>query len=126
MPISTSGPATGLDINCYKGDTFERWIRIKRNGVEEDLQASTFRIQIRNNSVAVKEISSTTDESAGRITIEVGSGGVLVLQIPASVMASLPSGSFVYDIQQTYPDGKIRTRGRGSFIITDDITKPIS
>lgn len=125
MATSTTGPAGGLDINCYKGDTFERWIRIRRNGIEEDLQPSTFRMQIRNGAVLVKEISST-GLGSGVISIEVSGGGVLVLQIPAPVMEALASGTFTYDIQQAYPDGKIRTRVRGSFTITDDITKPIS
>lgn len=126
MPVSTSGPASGLDINCYKGDTFERWIRVRRNGVEEDIQPSTFRMQIRNAGAIVYEISSSTDPEVGKISVETVGGGVMVLEIPATVMAGLPSGSFVYDIQQTYPDEKVRTRVRGTFIITDDITKPIS
>jgi hypothetical protein len=126
MPTSTSGPATGLDIACYKGDTFERWIRIRRNGVEEDLQPSSFRMQIRNAGTLVKEITSAALPESGYISVEVVGGGVLVLQIPAAVMATLPSGTFAYDLQQTYPDGKVRTRVRGSFSITDDITKPIS
>ncbi|MCF0071277.1 hypothetical protein LZD49_12420 [Dyadobacter sp. CY261] len=125
MAVSTTGPASGLDINCYRGDTFERWIRIRRNGIEENLQPSTYRMQIRNGNTLIKEIASGLNPVGG-ISIETMDGGVLLLQIPAGYMEQLPAGSFVYDIQQTYPNGKIKTRVRGAFTITDDITKTVS
>ncbi|MEO6283679.1 MAG: hypothetical protein ABIN80_02885 [Dyadobacter sp.] len=122
MATSITGPANGLNIVTYRGDTFERWIRIKRNGVEENLSPSTYRMQIRNGTQLIKELTSAGLE----ITIEVSGGGVLVLALSDVVTAALPSGEFIFDMQQTYPNGKVKTRFRGTFTVTEDVTKPIS
>ena len=58
------------------------------------------------------------------ISVETLNGGVLILTISAAQMSEMPVGSFVYDMSQKYADGKVKTRFRGSFVITDDVTKP--
>lgn len=124
MPISASGPAMGLDITVYRGDTMERYIQIKRNGVEEQLSDHQFRMQIRSNSVILIELNTTVN---GGIIFEQTPGGVLVLTIDAARMSTLGPGSYQYDVQQTYAvTGKVKTRFRGTFTITDDVTKPLS
>ncbi|SDE20376.1 hypothetical protein SAMN04487996_10430 [Dyadobacter soli] len=124
MPTSTTGPATGLDINVYRGDTMERFIQIKRNGVEEQLSDHQFRMQVRSASVVIIEL--TTDPNGG-ITFEQTPGGVLALVIDAAKMSTLNPGTYQFDMQQTYAvTGKVKTRFRGTCTITDDVTKPLS
>lgn len=122
MAKLSSIPPAGHDIESYRGDSFKCYIRIKRNGKEELLGPSTFRMQIRNSSEVIKELTSAL---SGGISIEVVGSGVLVLSIPADEMADLPIGQFTYDMQQTYPDGTVKTRFRGNFSIIDDVTKPV-
>lgn len=125
MPTSSSLPASGLDIVAYRGDTFERWVRIRRNGIEENLQSSIFVMQIRRNSQLIHEISSTST-LVGRIEIASPDNGVLLLRIPATEMAKLEAGTYSYDVEQRFPapSDRIQTRFRGAFQITDDITRP--
>ncbi len=122
MAISSSLPGETGDIVALRGDTFRRDIAIIRNGVPENHAGSSFRMQIKRGAVLIKELS-TTD---GTITIDPDTTGVLILRITAAVMHDLEVGSFVYDMQQTYADGTVLTRWRGTFSITDDITKPLS
>lgn len=124
MPISATGPALGLDITVYRGDTMERYIQIKRNGVEEQLSDHEFKMQVRSSAGIVVEL---TTAAAGGITFEQTPGGVLALTIDAAKMSTLTPGAYQYDMQQTYAvTGKVKTRFRGTFTITDDVTKPIS
>ena len=122
MATSTTGPALGADIIAYRGDSFDRWIRIARNGVEEVLQTSSFTMHIKNGNTIVFILSS----NLGSISVESNgteSAGVLHLAISHDEMAAINPGQYQYDMQQAYPDGKVRTRFRGSFTITDDVTK---
>ncbi|SEI39356.1 hypothetical protein SAMN05216327_101188 [Dyadobacter sp. SG02] len=124
MAVSLSGPALGLDTSVYRGDTMERYIQIKRNGVEEQLSDHQFRMQIRSNLVVIVELTTAAN---GGITFEQTPGGVLVLAIDAAKMSTLNPGVYQYDMQQTYAvTGKVKTRFRGNFTITDDVTKPQS
>ena len=124
MAVSATGPATGLDIAVYRGDTMERYIQIMRNGVEEQLSDHQFRMQIRSGAAIVMELSTVLN---GGITFEQIPGGVLVLAIDAPKMSALSPGTYQYDMQQTYAvTGKVKTRFRGTFTITDDVTKPLS
>jgi hypothetical protein len=118
MATSATGPAIGANIEAYRGDSFERWVRIRRNGVEEALTSSTFMMHLKSGNTIVYQLSS-----ANGIAIEQLGTGVLVLTISAAQMAALNPGTYQYDMQQTYPDGKVRTRFRGTFTITDDVTK---
>ncbi len=120
MPVSTSLPASGGDIACYRGDTFELWVRIMRNGVEEDLSGDTFRMQLRSGNAIKKELST-----GNGISLETPGGGVLAISITAAEMQELTPGTYQYDMQQTYQStNKVKTRFRGTFTVTDDVTKP--
>jgi hypothetical protein len=120
MATSATGPAIGANIEAYRGDSFERWVRIRRNGVEENFDGSTFTMHIKSGSTMIHQLTSTNN---GGIDLEQLGRGVLVLSISAEKMGNLNPGTYQYDMQQHYPDGKVRTRFRGTFTITDDVTK---
>lgn len=121
MAVSSTLPAETADIIAYKGDSFRRDVGIKLNGAYEVLTGSTFRMQIKRGASLITELSTTN----GNVTIDPDNSGVLILQLNAAAMEDLASGEYTYDMQQTYADGRVKTRFRGKFIIIEDITKPL-
>jgi len=117
MVTSFSGPQDGANIVAYRGDTFQRWIRITRNGVGMSFDDNTIRIQVRKGNSLILELFSA-------VHIFTDGDGVLKLLVSAEVMAALIPGTYDYDAQQQFTSPAIvKTLFRGTFSITDDITK---
>lgn len=99
-----------------RGDTFYMRFDFYKNGAKEDISGSTFKVQVRNGSAIVLEMNETNNylvKTAGRIE----------MKVPANIMETQPTGTFDYDLQQTYADNSVLTRCKGQLSIVADITR---
>jgi len=83
-----------------------------------DLSGSTILIQVRptpTSSVVALEL--TTDDSS------IGIGGVDSNQITLNKIVDIAAGTYVYDMNVTFPSGEVKTYLWGNFIVTEDISK---
>lgn len=110
--------STRVDITCRKGDTFTLEFTFKdSDGLAIDLTNYTWKMDVKE-----------TDTSSGDIIAEDSftytgnSSGVLTITAAASVMASVPGGLYVYDLQSTN-SGTVKTWVYGIFKINEDISE---
>ena len=109
--------AQRLDITCRKGDTFNLVINVTNSsGVAENLTSYSFEMQLRETDVSTLP---TIDRS--QMSIVGTSGGVLTVNISASVMANISSGVYVYDLQ-TQKGGLTQTWLTGVITVNEDVT----
>jgi hypothetical protein len=118
----TNDLAISANFVARRGDTFKWWIQFKKNGVEENLSANTYQMQVRSPTALIMEFSTASDPLTHDILIQELGGGVLVLEVSAAHMQNYELGVYDYDLQETNPDGIVRTRLQGTFSITKDIT----
>lgn len=109
--------AQRLDITCRKGDTFSLIVNVSDStGSPVNLSTYSFKMQLRETDVSTLP---TIDDSG--ITITGTSGGVITVTILASVMASINSGLYVYDLQ-TINGGVTQTWLTGVITVNEDVT----
>jgi hypothetical protein len=84
-----------------------------------DLSGSTILIQVRPSaaSATIALELSTADTS---ILI----GGANRNQITLNKKVDVTAGSYVYDMNVTFPSGEVKTYIWGNFIVQEDISKP--
>lgn len=100
-----------------RGDTFYMRMDFLKNGTKEDLTGSTFKMQLRNGISVILELNETN----GKL---VKTAGRIEMKIPAADMENLATGTFDYDLQQTWTvDSSVLTRVKGTFSIVVDITR---
>lgn len=119
---STNDVSVAINIVARRGDTFKRWVRFRKNGIEETLSASQYSMQVKQGLVLKLEFGSTIN---GTLTIG-ETPGVIILYQTAEVMQVLLPGTYQYDFQQKKADGTVITLFAGSFTVTDDITRILS
>lgn len=117
-----------VDIICRKGDTFDlEFIIEDADGVPVDVTTPTvytFRMEVRENSTAPGPpmIDTTGDPATGFEIIGTFDGVVSVLS-NATFMETVPSGTFVYDLEATkVADSNVQTWFYGLFKVNEDIT----
>jgi hypothetical protein len=114
MAISNSDNAGIVDFVCRRGDTFTRVIEVLVNNTPVDFTGSTLKMNVVTDFQTILSLSSGSgiDVSANIITITAS----------AAIMAAITPGIYQYDLQQTYPDGTVKTFLEGSFTINKDKT----
>ncbi|MDR6195920.1 hypothetical protein [Siphonobacter sp. SORGH_AS_0500] len=112
--LSSSATAAYVEFESRRGDTFYRRLAFTKKGLDESLEDSSFKMQIRKYSGAVL-LELTKDNY---LLIE---GNLIQIEIPADIMKDLPVGEYQFDLQQT-KGAQVKTRLEGTFIITPDIT----
>ena len=106
-----SSPAT-IDLNTYRGDTFEQEFRLIQGGDPFDLTGATVVSQARSVSYA-----STANKS---LVVEIDTpptDGKITLSLPPAISP----GEYLYDIEVT-KDTIVRTWVKGKLTIERDIT----
>ena len=98
-----------LNLALYKGDSF--YLPMSFDGVE---MAGTWRAQMRLRAASADEVIAT-------FTVVVA-GSTVTISLPAATTAGLTSTA-VWDLEQTAPDGTVRTWLRGSVTINWDVTR---
>tara|TARA_R110000796_G_scaffold71511_7_gene162385 strand:- start:845 stop:1207 length:363 start_codon:yes stop_codon:yes gene_type:complete len=109
--------AKRLDITCRKGDTFNLAINVTDSaGTAINLTTYSFKMQIRET-----DTSSGSTVSENNVTITGTSGGVLTANIDSSIMSSVSSGLYAYDLQ-TIKAGTTQTWLTGVIQVNEDVT----
>jgi hypothetical protein len=106
------------NVQIWRNDTWSQIFTLTANNVAIVLTGSTITIQVRKTAASPDVLLSlsTTDSS---ITI----GGVGYNQITLNKVVNLTAGSYVYDMNVTFPSGLVKTYVWGTFFVQEDITK---
>jgi hypothetical protein len=111
------------DIIADQGSTLNRaLIYVDSANVPVDLTGYDAAMQVRENygSTALV-LSLSTDGTAPEITLG-GTAGTIDVSVPASVMATIPAGVYVYDLELD-DDGTIVKPVRGQFEVRPEVTR---
>lgn len=114
---SNSDKIPTVTIQCRKGDSFDRVITFKTNGVTDDLSGCTFRLHVREVKPPYKLVLSFTMGSGASIVAD-----QLVLSKTPAQMDSVAGGTYKHDLEQTFAGGKVKTRFEGPFIVNADVS----
>lgn len=110
--------ASRYKIAAWQGATLRREFELTIDDNPEDLSGKTARMQVRPTAAS----STVTLEVTDFITIE---DGTITINVPASVMAEVPAGSYVYDLELVTP-GEVEEVDKlleGSFVVYAEITR---
>lgn len=104
----------------YRNDTFDGLVFSLKNSIDEtpiDLTGASIKVQFRHNTsrnFVIKELNIGTG-----ITILDAAGGRLAFD---TFIVDWQASNYVYDIEVTFADGRIKTYVKGSWKIIQDIT----
>lgn len=116
-PTSNSDSCGRLNLQTRRGDTFNATIKFEQNASPEDLTGSIFAMRVICKGDPYKTAVLTF--APGDFIVS-GPGTIEVTKSAAAM--TLKADIYAYDLQQTRPDGSVRTRLAGDFIIVNDIT----
>jgi hypothetical protein len=107
------------NVKIWRNDTWSQTFAILADVTPVDLSGSTILIQVRPTptSASVELTLSTANSS-------ISIGGVDRNQITLNKKVEVTAGSYVYDMNVTFPSGEVKTYIWGNFIVQEDITKP--
>jgi hypothetical protein len=119
--------ASRVDITCRKGDTFTLSLTITNAagdtaGFQEN---DDFLMQVRDSDtgeVIVNDSSTPFQISVTNATAEQVTAKKIDLTLAASVMENMPSGLYVYDVEQT-SGSTVKTLIYGTIKVNEDISE---
>lgn len=123
MSCSTSTSAdlrpAQYNVKIWRNDTWSQTFAILADTTPVDLTGCTILIQVRPTpaSTSVLLTLSTANSS-------ISIGGVSRNQITLNKIVDVAAGSYVYDMNVTFPSGEVKTYLWGNFIVSEDISKP--
>jgi len=92
--------------SIYRGDSWVvSWTILGADNQPIDLTGATARVQLRNSQNTLLVEANTSN---GRITLNPTQGRI-DMNVPYSVMESVPVGTYQYDLEVTFPNGVRRT-----------------
>ena len=106
------------NVKIWRNDSWAQTFALLADTTPIDLSGSTILVQVRptpSSSVVALELS--TDDSS------IGIGGVDSNQITLNKIVDIAAGTYVYDMNVTFPSGEVKTYLWGNFIVTEDISK---
>jgi hypothetical protein len=112
--------SNSLTITCQQGSTFTRRLIYKINNEVINLTGYTARMQIRENHSSPTYIIELTVGSGITIT---GATGQVSITITAGATATIPSGTYVYDIELVAPNTTVQRLLEGKFVVTPEVTR---
>lgn len=107
------------NIKIWRNDTWSQTFAILADTTPVDLTGSTIVIQVRQTPS-----SSTVDLTLSTANSSISIGGLNRNQITLNKKVDIAAGSYVYDMNVTFPSGEVKTYIWGNFIVQEDITKP--
>jgi hypothetical protein len=107
------------NIKIWRNDTWSQVFAILADTTPVDLSGSTILLQVRPtpSSTSVLLTLSTANSS-------ISIGGANTNQITLNKIVDVVAGSYVYDMNVTFPSGEVKTYIWGNFIVQEDITRP--
>lgn len=108
------------NITARQGSTFNLNFTIDTDGTVWNLTGYTAAMQVRKattSSTAILSLTSTSGITLG------GAAGTVAVTASASTLASLPVGTWVYDLELTSGNGTVYAVLSGKFIIKAEVTK---
>jgi hypothetical protein len=107
-----------VDITCRKGDTFTVSFTFKDgDGVPIDTSGYTWKLDVKETDTSTPDI--IPDAS---FTYTGTNQGVLTITAPASTMATVDGGIYVYDLQSDQ-SGVVKTWLYGVFKVNEDVSE---
>jgi hypothetical protein len=103
-----------------RGDTWDgiNSICISVNGIPANLTGASIKADFRQKVDTPTVLTLSTNN--GGIVITNPTGGLI--QFPPKKI-EIPFGTYIYDLQVTYPNGVVKTYFSGTWTITPDITE---
>lgn len=109
-------------IGARQGSTLRRQFEWTIDDEPVDLSGKTARMNVRPSPT-----STTLTLDASDYIVLGGTQGTITLEIPASVMETVPGKSFVYDLEIVTPnddEDEVVTILEGSFVVDPEVTRP--
>ena len=107
------------NIKADQGSTFVFKFTITTDDAAWNLDGYSARMQVRasaQSSATILSLVSTTNISLTNL-------GVVTVTVDAATMASIPSGTFVYDLEVQSSSGIVTRLLQGKFIVTPEVTR---
>ena len=108
------------NLNLTRGDTFALMLAYKAGGLPVDLTGATVRMRLVNPSDGAFVHEATTANEQIAIT---QAEGRIDIQIPSHVTALWPARQLSYDLEVTFPGGRVSTLMAGKLQVTQDVTR---
>ena len=113
-------PANIYDIICEQGTTFTRVVTYKdAAGNPVNLTSYTARMKVRSSRGASGFYLTLTNSQG--ITLE--SNGEIEIVIPATATATVPAGSYKYDLEIVSSSGVVIGVIEGDFKVSGEVTR---
>lgn len=109
------------NFQAQQGATFARGIVYKQNDVVVNLTGYSARMQVRASVSDSSTLISLSSPSSG-ITID-GPNGEITVTISAATMASVPAGTWVYDLEIESGGGVVTRLIEGKFSVSAEVTR---
>jgi len=106
------------NVQIWRNDSWSQIFTIIADSVPVNLTGCTITIQVRKTASA-STIDLTLSTSDSSITI----GGVSNNQITLNKKVTIAAGSYLYDMNVSFPSGVVKTYVWGAFFVQEDITK---
>ena len=104
------------NIVAEQGATFNLNFRVETDGTPWDLSDYGFAMQVRRSTSATTTLLNLD-------TASMNSVGHVSVTVPASTMADIPAGRWVYDIELTSSGSEVTRILEGRFIVTAEVTQ---
>ena len=104
------------NLICYRGQSFEQNIYFKQNGQPIDLSLMVPKSQIRpskNNRMLTAEFTCIVDGPTGKLT----------LILDSAITASIPKGTYEWDLKMKDGNDKVKYWIKGKFIVDGRVTE---
>ena len=106
------------NVQIWRNDSWSQTFSILADTVPVNLTGSTITIQVRKTASA-SSIDLTLSTADSTISI----GGASFNQITLNKKVTIAAGSYLYDMNVSFPSGVVKTYVWGSFFVQEDITK---
>jgi hypothetical protein len=107
------------NIKIWRNDTWSQVFAILADTTPVNLSGSTILLQVRPAPTSTSVVLTL---STANSTISIG--GANTNQITLNKIVDVAAGTYVYDMNVTFPSGEVKTYIYGNFIVQEDITKP--
>lgn len=106
------------NVQIWRNDTWSQTFAIFANDIAVNLTGCTITIQVRKTATA-SSIDLTLSTSDSSVSI----GGTSFNQITLNKKVTISAGSYLYDMNVSFPSGIVKTYVWGTFFVQEDITK---